>query len=56
LRKGKRTLARARSSARAGRNTLTLRGLRTTGRFTLRLTATIPNQTSTDTAGLTVTR
>lgn len=54
--KGSRRIARASGRAVRGRNTLTVPKLATTGRYTLRLTATVTNQTSTDTSTLTVTK
>jgi len=54
--KGRKVIAKASARARKGRNSITLRRLRATGRFKLRLTAKVDNQTSTDTARLTVSR
>jgi hypothetical protein len=54
--RGRKVVAKASARARRGRNSVVVRKLRATGRFQLRLTATVENQTSTDTARLTITR
>ncbi len=56
VRKGSKRIASASGRAVRGRNTVTVPKLAATGRYTLRLTATATNQTSTDTSSLTVTK
>jgi hypothetical protein len=52
--KGRKVIAKASARARKGRNQITVPRVKTVGRFKLRLTAKADNQTSTDTARLTV--
>ena len=52
--KGRKVIAKASARARKGRNQITVPRVKTSGRFKLRLTAGVDNQTSTDTARLTV--
>jgi len=52
--KGRKVIAKASARARKGRNQITVPRVKAAGRFKLRLTAKVDNQTSTDTARLTV--
>ena len=56
VRRGRRTVARVRGRAKAGRNRLALRAPSATGRYTLALQARADGQSATDSVRLTVSR